>query len=218
MRWASCFCRMISHEDAMNIGCSLFVVVGVRSVGNPIFREGYKMYCPRCSQSPVSYEMEFCSRCGLSLSEMKEMVLTGGGKKPGKSKAKEDKLSPRQKGIRQGVTLMLLSLILIPAYILLAALFPANDRLVESSVSDTAFEKISQAVLFTIFMLGLARVLYAGFFQQGAAVAQSSSDVAQLKSAASSYALPPAQSIPVSGFGSWRKDTSEAEHLESRKE
>ena len=65
---------------------------------------------------------------------------------------------------------ILVSVILIPAYILLAALFPANDRLVESAVSDTRFEKISQAVLFTIFMLGLVRLLYARLFQKGAKV------------------------------------------------
>jgi hypothetical protein len=63
---------------------------------------------------------------------------------------------------------MLLSLVIIPACILLAALFPANDSLVENSVSDTPFERISQAVLFTVFMSGLGRVLYARLFQQSA--------------------------------------------------
>lgn len=117
----------------------------------------------------------------------------------------EDKLSPRQKGMRQGIMLVLLSVILIPAYILLAPLFPANDRLVESSVSDTPFEKISQTILFTIFMFGLARVLYAYFFQQDARVAEREPGAAQLDPS-SNYALPPAQSIPLSGFGAWRAD------------
>jgi hypothetical protein len=123
------------------------------------------------------------------------------------SGASEDKLSPRQKGVRQGVMLMLLSVILIPAYILLAPLFPANDRLVESSVSDTPFEKISQAILFTIFMFGLARVLYAYFFQQDARLGEREPEAAQLGNPSSDYALPPAQSIPVSGFGAWRAET-----------
>ena len=125
------------------------------------------------------------------------------------SGASEDNLSPRQKGVRQGVMLMLLSVILIPAYILLAPLFPAHDRLVESSVSDTPFEKISQAILFTIFMFGLVRVLYAYFFQQGARPGERESEAAQLGNSSSNYALPPAQSIPVSGFGAWRADTGE---------
>jgi len=127
------------------------------------------------------------------------------------SKEREVNLSPRQKGVRQGVLLMLASIILIPAYILLAALFPAHDRLVESSVSDTPFEKISQAVLFTIFMLGVARALYARLFQEGARSRESvaETEIPQLKGYASSSKLPPAQSIPVSDFGSWRTDTGE---------
>jgi hypothetical protein len=122
----------------------------------------------------------------------------------------EDKLAPRRKGVRQGVMLMLLSVILIPAYILLAPLFPANDRFVESSVSDTPFEKISQAILFTIFMFGLARVLYAYFFQQDARVGEREPEAGQLGNPNANYALPPAQSIPVSGFGAWRADTGAA--------
>ena len=113
------------------------------------------MYCPRCSQRQTSPETNFCSQCGVALVSNRS------------DKETKSKLTPRQKGTRHGVMLMMLSVILIPAYILLAALFPANDRLIESAVSHTPFEKISQALLFTIFMLGLARLLYARFFQSG---------------------------------------------------
>ena len=115
---------------------------------------------------------------------------------------------------------MLLSVVLVPAYILLAALFPPNDQLVESSPSDTPFEKISQAVLFTIFMAGLARVLYARFFQQGASRREGTgeAEIAQLKGSAKNYELPPAQSIPVDGFGSWRADTGELARPRSARE
>lgn len=139
------------------------------------------------------------------------MISAAGKPKVGQSKTREDKvkLSSRQKGVRQGVTAMILSIVLIPAYVLLAALFPAQDRLIESSVSDTPFEKISQAILLTIFMAGLARVIYARFFQQGIAGENDSEmDLAHLKGVAANHALP-AQSIPLSGFGSWRTDTSE---------
>lgn len=158
------------------------------------------MYCPRCSQQQVSNEVQFCSRCGLPLLSVKEVVL-GKNTKP---EANEDKLSPRQKGTRQGVLLMLLSIILVPAYILLAALFPANDHLVESSVSDTPFEKISQAVLITVFMLGLARLLHARIFQSAFTDA-GDTVVAQLEISSLNYPLPPAQGTPVSGFGTWRE-------------
>ncbi len=179
------------------------------------------MYCPKCSQPQPSEEMQFCSRCGLPLSNLKEIVLAD-GRTPQvrRSKAVEDSLSPRQKGVRQGVVLMLLSLVLIPAYVLLAALFPANDRLVESAVSDTPFEKISQAVLFTIFMSGLARVLYARLFQSGESLRASESETAipRLQGSTSNYELPPAESIPVSGFGSWRTNTGEMAQSRSVRE
>jgi hypothetical protein len=167
------------------------------------------MYCPKCSQLQVSDEIQFCSRCGLRLNNLKEIVLAEGKLEVSQAQASEDKLSPRQKGVRQGVVLMVLSVVLIPAYILLAALFPPNDQLVESSVSDTPFEKISQAILFTLFLCGLARMLYARFFQEGKRIEEIEPEIYQLGNSASNYALPPAQSIPVSGFGTWRANTGE---------
>jgi hypothetical protein len=166
------------------------------------------MYCPKCSQLQLSDDLQFCSRCGLPLSDLKE-ILADGKSKLKKVEKSDHKLSPRQKGTRQGAIIMLLSVILVPAYTLLAALFPAQDRLIESSVSDTPFEKISQAILLTIFMVGLARMLYARIFQPGAISVESGSEIAQLDSSSSTHALPPAQSIPVSGFGWWRANTGE---------
>ena len=175
------------------------------------------MYCPQCSQPQLSEETQFCSGCGLPLNNVKEALRAGGGPTVNQSLASEEKLSPRQKGVRQGVGLILLSVILIPAYVLLAALFPANDHLIESSVSDTPFEKISQAVLLTIFLLGFMRLLYARLFQSGAELTEciSEKDIAKLQGSASNYALPPAQSIPVSGFRSWRASTGEMEQPRS---
>lgn len=174
------------------------------------------MYCPKCSQQQVSDQVQFCARCGLGLNAMKEMLSDGAQTKIKKPDVTEDKLSPRQKGMRQGMMLMILSVILIPAYILIAALFPANDRLVESAVSDTPFEKISQAVLLTIFLLGLVRTLYARFFQTGAGAMkdEEATGTAQLHNS-HSYALPAAQTIPVQGFGSWQRNTAEIAHPQS---
>ena len=36
------------------------------------------MYCPRCGQEQVSSELRFCSRCGLPLNLVTEVVLNGG--------------------------------------------------------------------------------------------------------------------------------------------
>ena len=164
------------------------------------------MYCPKCSKQQLSDEVQFCSSCGLPMLNLKELVSTGRDIRLTSSKLSEAELSAREKGTRQGVALMLLSVILVPAYILLAALFPANDRLIESSVSDTPFEKISQALLLTIFMFGLARLLYARFFQS-AAVAENTSP-SQLE-ASPNYLLSSAPGTPIGAVGGWRQDTGE---------
>jgi hypothetical protein len=148
----------------------------------------------------VSGESQFCSSCGYRLIDTAES-----GKQWRESKRK---LSPRKKGVRQGLFFVALSLLLIPAYILLAPLFPANDRLVESAVSDTPFEKISQTLIVTFFLVGLVRLLYARFFESG----ESQGEVAATRldeDPALKYALPAAQGTPVSGFGAWRANTDE---------
>jgi hypothetical protein len=59
-------------------------------------------------------------------------------------------------------------------------------------------------------MCGLVRMLYAYFFEQGSADNKQEQQTAQINAASSSrYALPPAHSIPVSGFGAWRVNTAE---------
>ena len=151
------------------------------------------MFCPKCSQVLPANEVQFCSRCGLSLNGLNELVA-GDGPKP----AADDR---RRKGIKQGAALMLLSVILLPAYFLLAALFPPNDRLVESAVSDTPFEKISQAVLLTMFLVGLVRAAYAWFFQK--------EKRPELEGQVAPAELPAATSIPGSGFGAWRNNSGE---------
>lgn len=163
------------------------------------------MYCPNCAQQQVSDEVQYCSRCGLSLANLKEWIVTGGKTSLEQPRLTQENLTPRQKGVRQGALLMLLSVILVPAYILLAALFPADDRLVESAVSDTAFEKISQAVLLTMFLLGLVRFLYARIFQSGSAASEERHALGQMETSSGNHSLPPAPGTPVSGFGAWRE-------------
>ena len=166
------------------------------------------MYCPKCSQPLSAAELGFCSRCGLPLTGLTQMLANG------ETKTKCE-ATPRQKGIRQGVVLISLSVILIPAYILLAALFPANDRLVESAVSDTPFEKISQALLLTLFLLGLARLLYARLFQSAAVPAERTA-ATQFQDSSINYSLPDAHGTPVSGFGTWRETGEIAKRSEQR--
>lgn len=154
------------------------------------------MYCPNCSY-PLQSGNQFCSQCGLGRDAMSKILATK--ELANHASAVDVKLTPRQKGLRQGVGLILLSAILVPVYVLLAPLFPADDRLVESAVSDTPFEKISLAILLTLFLVGLVRTVYAWFFQPSANPS--------VASEAANKELPPAQGVPIQEFGAWRAKT-----------
>lgn len=120
------------------------------------------------------------------------------------------KTSSQQKGIRQGVKLILLSVILFPIYVFLAPMFPPNDILVESSPSNTWFEQVSWAVMTTLFLVGILRIIYAFVFENYFAVQKSDSQInsenvqKSFKSSEKHNALPPSQAAPASNFGKWK--------------
>ena len=57
------------------------------------------MYCPRCSQKQISKELKFCSKCGLPLEFISEVVETG--QEPTKIEKTDEKKEffTRRKGI-----------------------------------------------------------------------------------------------------------------------
>jgi hypothetical protein len=71
------------------------------------------MFCPRCGQERLSEETSFCSRCGFLLTAVTALIETGEvvGTKP----AQTDKpISPRSRGIRQGLFMFLLTFVIAP--------------------------------------------------------------------------------------------------------
>jgi hypothetical protein len=168
------------------------------------------MFCPRCSESQANDEAQFCSKCGFSIKAVKQLVDADGKINI------EDELSPRQKGIRQGAKLILLSLILLPALVLLSALFPGNDRLVESSPDSTIFDQVGLVIIWTLFLAGAARIAYAFAFEKSASVVIikanaefPSEEPASFQPNEARQALPPSQSVPASSYGKWKQTTRE---------
>jgi len=166
------------------------------------------MFCPNCAEPQASDATQFCSKCGFSTRGVKQLIETGG-------KVDFDTESPRQIGIRQGVKLILLSLILLPAFVLLNSLFPGDDRLIESSPDNTVFEQVGWAVLWTIFLAGAARIVYALLFEKNFTLVKEDNAVAGLKEQNSFQpnearnALPPSESVPINNFGRWKETTRE---------
>src|ERR1044071_4864689 len=107
------------------------------------------MYCPQCGQQQGSDELRFCSRCGFQLQGVTQL-LNAGGELPGLSKGEQRRRrSPRREGVRQGVLLMFVAMVLAPL---------ANF-----------IGKGGEVLPATFIMLGLMRLLYAVIFQESEA-------------------------------------------------
>lgn len=73
------------------------------------------MFCPNCGQRQISNEARFCPACGFPLEVVGEL-LAGGGRLQWRppQQAGSQELAPRQKGIRQGAMMMLLTALVVP--------------------------------------------------------------------------------------------------------
>jgi hypothetical protein len=153
------------------------------------------MYCPQCSQEQVAEEMRFCSRCGFPLAIVSELVR-GGGVLAGFDPQAKGQLSPRQKGVRWGVLLIAVNVLLLPTAALMTAM-----------KSDWAFLFLPLSV---IFVIGLVRLLHAYLLAPKTPNEIERSSAARKKplAAARTSALPAGQAIPVTN---WRQPVNTAE-------
>ena len=157
------------------------------------------MFCPKCSQPLSDDGTQFCSKCGFSTKNVKDFVKLNGKIET------EELLSKRQKGIKQGLKLIVLSLILLPAFLLLIPMFPPNDTLVESSPSNTWFEQIGWALLWILALTGVARIALTLIFEQkGVAGEKQAEGVKQIEESRINQALPPTKEKSASNFGKWK--------------
>lgn len=163
------------------------------------------MFCPKCGQEQISEETRFCSRCGLLLTAIAEITNKGGGSVQNMLGDPES-ISPRRRGIRQGLMIMLLSIVLVPLTITISIALGLRPPL---------------SVIVAILTLGggFLRVMLAVLFESGIPSEKTSEPnvVSRAKTLLgkkqSPNALPPPQEIPASGYippkeGSWR-DTND---------
>jgi hypothetical protein len=69
------------------------------------------MFCPRCGQERISQETSFCSRCGFLLTAVHDLLLTDGVASSDTGISRE---SPRWRGVKQGIFLIMLMIVLAP--------------------------------------------------------------------------------------------------------
>lgn len=120
------------------------------------------MYCPQCGQQQLSAEVRYCSRCGLPLGVVAE-VLAGGGALQGYvagGQGRGGKLTPRQRGMRQGAMLMLSAMLIVPLVLLLGVFLL---RLPMELVPITAIFCVAG---------GFLRMIYASLFEEHVAASE----------------------------------------------
>jgi hypothetical protein len=156
------------------------------------------MFCPQCSQQQASDERRFCSRCGFPLSVVAEL-LASGGVLAAHAEAEMEKpvVSPRGRGVRQGVALLFIGWVITAVIAVLTSTAHAHPEVFIPMAG----------ILFN--GLGLGRIVYALLFEESMsprkqqAAPRYAPPVAttnELSGAPPVTALPPAQSIPVSDY------------------
>jgi hypothetical protein len=181
------------------------------------------MYCPSCGQQQMSSELRFCSKCGMPLTAVTEVLANGGVLPVIVQPQNFAKItSPRKRGLKQGGILMLLGVFFVPFFAILIEATRGPEELI--------------ALLAVFFFVGgFLRLLYAAIFQDGTPTFlpgsqpynQPTMHIAGQEVFHNQNALPPQQSIPVQNYaapqptpqyaaGNWRsttdllnKDTSE---------
>lgn len=163
------------------------------------------MHCPQCGQQQVSNEIRYCSRCGFLLTGVASVVANN-GELPGGTAGAGKKDSPRKRGIKQGVFIFLMTVLIVP----LVAMFHLA----------TGTEPVLAALAAILLVCGgLLRIVYALMFESGepggATLEEKviAGSQGYLGKKPSSPELPAAESIPASvytapGTGGWR-DTND---------
>src|SRR5919199_883923 len=107
------------------------------------------MYCPKCGQQQVSEELRFCSRCGLPLRAVSELIADDGALMKLETGMTNREPTPRQIGIRRGAKMTLAGLVMIPAGYGLCFVFNSGVPVV---------------IPITFFLMGLAWMFYFRLF------------------------------------------------------
>ena len=162
------------------------------------------MFCPQCGQQQTTAVIRFCSRCGFPLDGVIQLLSTGGTLPVYRSPDEPVQISPRRKGVKQGVLLFLLGILIVPILGMFA------------SFSNAVFPQMLAILAALIcFIGGPLRMLYAALFEEGTpkAIRQYGPPMPmhmpqQFVPQGQHTALPPP---PARSQGSWRSRPTTAE-------
>jgi hypothetical protein len=164
-----------------------------------------KMYCPRCGQEQASPELRFCSRCGLPLNLVGELVSNNGFLPQLADLQKPKKYLTRKNVLKFGLVWFLLFTFLITPLLAIAG--------GEEIVALTAVLGFIGGILIMLFSL-----LFLKKDPKNLAAGEINQNINEspnfLSGNRGKNALPPQQSIPVSSYapppaGSWQSNTDD---------
>lgn len=162
------------------------------------------MYCPRCGQEQVSSELRFCSRCGLPLNLVAEVVSHGGSLPQLAELYKSKGFLTRNNGLKFGLVWFLLMTFLITPLLAIAG--------GEEIVAFAAVVGFIGGILIMLFSLLFLKTAPKDLSATG--INQSFNEPANFLGNTGKTALPPSQTIPTSVYvppsaGSWQSNTDD---------
>lgn len=163
------------------------------------------MHCPRCGQEQISSEIRFCSRCGLPLSLVAEVVQHGGTLPQLAGLYRSKTFFSRNNGLKFGlIWFLLMTFLLTP----LLAIAGGNEIVAFTAILG--------------FIGGIIIMLSSLLFLKKEPKIPGAADINQNVNESANFlggnreknALPPQQSIPVSSYapppaGSWQSNTED---------
>ena len=160
------------------------------------------MYCPKCGRQQPSEHNRFCSGCGLELESTAKLLISKNMSMVSDASPGKGLLSPRAKGIWQGIVMFP---ILFGLFAILIVIYDGLDV----GVMDATYSALT-----LILLLALMRLLYAVFFEEGKRgqrkeVVSSNNLPAEISGNRIQAALPAAASMLAAGFQEQRKRTDE---------
>ena len=160
------------------------------------------MFCPQCGQERVSSETNYCSRCGFLLTGATELLRTG-GIIPQSAGPSSSAGSARNRGLKQGLFIFLLSFLVVPIIAIITIALQVQEP----------FAVALAAIL--LFVGGLLRMAYAMLFESSSPTTVVTDRAVRAFTGQRSgpHALPPQRDVPVSAYappqtGNWR-DTND---------
>jgi hypothetical protein len=153
-----------------------------------------KMYCPRCGQQQVSDNVRFCSRCGFRLDFVTVLIYNDGLLPVSEETTQEKGRSNKRRCVRRGAKMMFLSGVLFPLALGMSIVVDGPGPLL---------------LPFTVFLAGLAWMLYFMIFGDELPPATGQPQPRQYVAPPHRASLPPSERASVTGSPPRRVNTAD---------